>query len=911
MTDRRRFARAGLALLLLVLGAATLLQLGATMVANHRWRNRGVEIAPPQSDHLPGSPWGVNAALEQYDPHELETMLDEIQATGWSWIRQRLPWDAIEPERDALVWAPWDRIVAEANERGIKLLLVLERSPAWARSPEDAGNPWAPPVDADEMARWAALVARRYGDRVAAYQVWDQPNISPHWGDRDVDPAGYARLLSAVSASLHMEAPEATIVSAGLAPNNERGGKNLSDLTYLAGMYDAGAAGSFDAQGAKPYGFWSGPDDRRVSADALNWSRTILLREEMVRRGDGNKPIWAVEMGWNALPIEWAGAPSPWGTDSEPKQSARTLQALTRARREWPWLGLTALQHWQPASPANDPRWGFALLDAEGTRRLLHDEIADYLNSAESDPVPYVPPIAKLCAALAIVGLGLAVIAWRMTAHLRTLPLGRWWIEAREWYLAQPEPAQALINGAALLIMVASPWSPLTLLALWCILVLTLHRLEWTLLLSIPLIPFTPYSVDLWGLRFTYAETLTFIMGGAWLLRDIARSPLNDPGRWRKPRSRVHGARGMRAAASRLLASLGGIDGFWIGLLALGVLSVAMARFRGVALREFRTTTLGPALLYLLVTRARPLSLGDGEVQVTTGRFLRAMVDALALAGALLSLQGLAQLVTGGDVIVAEGVRRVRGIYASPNNLSLMLDRLLPLALVPAIWGRSTWRRWLHGLAAGSMALCLFLTFSRGAWLLGVPAALLFVGALKGRRTTLFMIAAIVLVVALLVPFAGSERISSLADVSGGTTLFRLSLWRSTVDMLADNPLFGVGLDNFLYYYPDYIRPEAAAEPNLSHPHNILLDFWVRLGIAGIGLLAWLIYAIMRRGLGLWKRLAPGDDRAMTLGLLAGAVAMLAHGLVDQSYFTIELAFTFALTSGWLRRTTNRLGESE
>jgi O-antigen ligase len=134
--------------------------------------------------------------------------------------------------------------------------------------------------------------------------------------------------------------------------------------------------------------------------------------------------------------------------------------------------------------------------------------------------------------------------------------------------------------------------------------------------------------------------------------------------------------------------------------------------------------------------------------------------------------------------------------------------------------------------------------------------------------------------------------------------------------MLADHPLFGVGLDNFLYYYPDYIRPEAAAEPNLSHPHNVLLDFWARLGMAGIALLVWLVYAVIYRGLKAWEQMASaaerlGDEVPMMLGLLAGVVAMLAHGLVDQSYFTIELAFTFALTSGWLSRTSSWLGDTE
>ena len=53
--------------------------------------------------------------------------------------------------------------------------------------------------------------------------------------------------------------------------------------------------------------------------------------------------------------------------------------------------------------------------------------------------------------------------------------------------------------------------------------------------------------------------------------------------------------------------------------------------------------------------------------------------------------------------------------------------------------------------------------------------------------------------------------------------------------MIANHPLRGVGLDGFLYAYRSrYVLPSAWEEPNLSHPHNLLLDAWTRLGLAGV-----------------------------------------------------------------------------
>ena len=84
----------------------------------------------------------------------------------------------------------------------------------------------------------------------------------------------------------------------------------------------------------------------------------------------------------------------------------------------------------------------------------------------------------------------------------------------------------------------------------------------------------------------------------------------------------------------------------------------------------------------------------------------------------------------------------------------------------------------------------------------------------------------------------GGDRLAQLMRPSDAATAARPLLWDSAWRMLADNPILGVGPDNFLYHYRDYIRPEAWAEPNISHAHNIALDTWLTLGLPGLVLLA-------------------------------------------------------------------------
>ena len=121
--------------------------------------------------------------------------------------------------------------------------------------------------------------------------------------------------------------------------------------------------------------------------------------------------------------------------------------------------------------------------------------------------------------------------------------------------------------------------------------------------------------------------------------------------------------------------------------------------------------------------------------------------------------------------------------------------------------------------------------------------------------------------------------------------------------MIREHPLFGVGLDNFLYAYRGrYILDASWQEPNLNHPHNILLDFTTRLGIIGLLAGAWLIFTLARTLYNAVKS-SPARWLPVAAGFSGSLAAMLVHGLVDHSFFLVDLAFSFYLMLGtavWL-----------
>ncbi len=120
-------------------------------------------------------------------------------------------------------WQPWDAIVEDVTQHNLTLVAVLDGSPDWARAPENASNPLAPPQQRADMGRFAKTFAERYGHTLRYYQVWDEPNIQPHWGQGLVDAADYAGLLREAAVQLHAADPDSVILAAALAPNSEPG----------------------------------------------------------------------------------------------------------------------------------------------------------------------------------------------------------------------------------------------------------------------------------------------------------------------------------------------------------------------------------------------------------------------------------------------------------------------------------------------------------------------------------------------------------------------------------------------------------------------------------------------------------------------------------------------------------------
>ncbi|HEX3050640.1 MAG TPA: hypothetical protein VHP83_08300 [Aggregatilineaceae bacterium] len=270
--------------------------------------------------------------------------LDMVRLMQFDYVKQRFAWADIEPLRDEWHWDQADAVVDEAECRGPQVVARLDGPPDWAILPasEDVTEP---PIDLDAWGDYCGAVAERYQGRIAAYQVWNEPNLDREWANRPPNAAGYVQLLSVCSTAIRAADPDAIIISAGLAPTGTQLPDAIPDMDYLRQMYDAGAAPWFDVLGLNAPGYKAPPEMSPDEAEKEYGNRWMSFRHVedmrgiMVEKGDAAKQVALLEVGWTIDPRQ--DTSYAWHAVSEEDQAKYLTGAYQYAAEHWrPWVGL-------------------------------------------------------------------------------------------------------------------------------------------------------------------------------------------------------------------------------------------------------------------------------------------------------------------------------------------------------------------------------------------------------------------------------------------------------------------------------------------------------------------------------------------------------------------------------------------
>jgi polysaccharide biosynthesis protein PslG len=333
---------------------------------------------PPTATSAPALPkgklrspeYGMQAFL-WWRPEVADRDLGLIKDAGFGWVKQTFAWRDIEGAgKGQFEWERPDRIVDQIQQYGLKLLVRVDSQPEWAggKYPENG-----PPNNMQDFADFVKTLATRYKGRIAAYQIWNEPNLNvpgrSEWGGKAPNPTEYTTMLKAAYAAVKSADPDALVVSAGLAPTTRSDDVAMPDLKFLQGMYDAGAKEYFDLLGAHAAGYKVPPDtDPAVVAKdpALNnndpspeqmkriycFRHVEDVRKVMVDNGDADKQVAVLEFGWTIDPRP--ESPYNWHAVTDFQQGEYLVAAYQYAKANWaPWIGLMSLIYmpnsdWKP-----------------------------------------------------------------------------------------------------------------------------------------------------------------------------------------------------------------------------------------------------------------------------------------------------------------------------------------------------------------------------------------------------------------------------------------------------------------------------------------------------------------------------------------------------------------------------------
>ncbi|GCE23423.1 beta-galactosidase [Dictyobacter kobayashii] len=241
-------------------------------------------------------PYGMTV----YNTLRQQTVKD-LQQLNINWVRYQQNWSSIEPQPGHYNWQQLDNAVALANTSHIHMSFPLQTAPRWALRQTCASRLLFP--GATEMAAYGRAVAQRYNGKnghgyIESYEIGNEEFDSLWTGNWNESiscrqPYFYGPILKATYSAVKAASPGALVGMAAIWWVNT---PHIQD--YMQWLYQHDLGSSFDFANFHYYVCANDPAStagERPSFDK-EWQ---LIHYVMSQYGDGQKPIWATEIGWN------------------------------------------------------------------------------------------------------------------------------------------------------------------------------------------------------------------------------------------------------------------------------------------------------------------------------------------------------------------------------------------------------------------------------------------------------------------------------------------------------------------------------------------------------------------------------------------------------------------------------------
>jgi len=236
---------------------------------------------------------GVNIVSVGPEPlREADQAIARARVLHAKIVRTELRWSMLEPrspgQLDPSTLAFADRLVSSAAAAGIRVIMTVDSTPCWASSAPASqlrmcrpgvlskANAWAP-SNPSTYAAFVAYLAQRYGTRLAAIEIWNEPDQANQlYFAGPNKPQRYAALLRVAYPAIKQANPNVPVIAGSLVGYNG---------VFLRALYAAGIKGYYDGLAVHFY--------------TLTLASLRQFREVQLANGD-SKPLWLDEFGWSS-----------------------------------------------------------------------------------------------------------------------------------------------------------------------------------------------------------------------------------------------------------------------------------------------------------------------------------------------------------------------------------------------------------------------------------------------------------------------------------------------------------------------------------------------------------------------------------------------------------------------------------
>ncbi len=272
-------------------------------------------------------------------------------------------------------------------------------------------------------------------------------------------------------------------------------------------------------------------------------------------------------------------------------------------------------------------------------------------------------------------------------------------------------------------------------------------------------------------------------------------------------------------------------------------------------------------------------------------------LNAFSLSAVFVCAVGAFQLLTGSyksttwtDTNVFEDIEgRLVATFENPNVFGEYLLLVIPIIVAMILISKTKLWKCLYSLLLLLSGLCLVMTYSRGCWL-----GLIFAGGLF----VLMMFPKLLYPVFVALPFSIFvipetivERITSIGNMSDGSTVFRVYIWRATIDMLKKYWACGIGLGTDCYenYYSQYAYDAVLA----PHSHNTFLHVMCESGLFGLLVFIGLLFFVFKQLFYCYSKTKNKNLKIVSAAFIAAFAGSFVQGMFDNLFYNYRLYMIF------------------